>query len=144
LVWAQQADANALSRNQELRQQYTETGGEGMSTEDIERAKILIARDKRKKEKRGSKVKQPANDAVELVEQKKDKTARAVEKANLGRNGKVSERAQRDRNETLRKLYIETGGKGMKPEQLARAKLLVERQERKRRKRKNQDPAITH
>lgn len=52
LSWAKQADQQTLDQNRELREKFQETGGEGMEEEDIERAKILIARDERKKNKK--------------------------------------------------------------------------------------------
>jgi hypothetical protein len=51
-VWAEQADQNTLEQNRLLREKFVETGGEGMEEEDVERAKILIARDERKKNKK--------------------------------------------------------------------------------------------
>jgi hypothetical protein len=51
-VWAKQADGNTLEQNRLLREKFVETGGEGMEEEDVERAKILIARDERKKNKK--------------------------------------------------------------------------------------------
>ena len=58
LVWDRQADTKTLSKNQEVRQRYKETSGDGMDAADVERAKLLIARDQRKQEKMKKKKKQ--------------------------------------------------------------------------------------
>ena len=50
--WGKQADANTIEGNRRLRQEYLKTGGIGMSLADQERARILIARDERKHEKK--------------------------------------------------------------------------------------------
>ena len=50
--WPKQADQSTLELNGALRKRYLETGGEGMKEEDVNRAKILIARDERKKDKK--------------------------------------------------------------------------------------------
>lgn len=50
--WAEQAGPERILYNHKLRQSYAETGGTGMSDEDIARAKILISRDDRKKAKK--------------------------------------------------------------------------------------------
>ncbi|CAJ1932330.1 unnamed protein product [Cylindrotheca closterium] len=55
LVWAEQAKEDKLVQNQALRKKYQETGGEGMDPEELERAKLLIARDERKKQKKAMK-----------------------------------------------------------------------------------------
>lgn len=54
LHWAKQADAQGLAQNQDLRKQFKENP-EGMDEVDRERAKILIARDERKKAKKSGK-----------------------------------------------------------------------------------------
>lgn len=119
LIWASQADRSTIEKNQELRRRYLDTGGEGMELQDIERAKILIARDERKKRKKEPKEQVPVEEA----------------KLNMIVNETDNEKSKRDRNKALRKLYKETGGKGMKPEMVERAKQLIERDERKRQKR---------
>ena len=53
--WSDQANPLRLERNQLLRQQYRETGGEGMAESEIVRAKILLERDERKRQKKLSK-----------------------------------------------------------------------------------------
>lgn len=53
--WAKQADSQTVSQNQELRKLYLKTNGTGMDSDDVERAKILIARDERKKKKKTEK-----------------------------------------------------------------------------------------
>ena len=53
--WSDQANPLRLERNQLLRQQYQETGGEGMAESEIVRAKILLERDERKRQQKLSK-----------------------------------------------------------------------------------------
>mmetsp|Transcript_5488 Transcript_5488/g.8367 ORF Transcript_5488/g.8367 Transcript_5488/m.8367 type:complete len:253 (-) Transcript_5488:235-993(-) len=53
--WGEQADEDKIARNQFLRKQYLETGGDGMTEEDISRAKLLLERDARKKQKKSMK-----------------------------------------------------------------------------------------
>lgn len=175
LVWSKQANSRELSKNQELRQRYRETGGEGMDAKDSERAKLLIARDERKQEK-----KKNSNQKVEPVtettteeavtstttptteeavtstttattteeeksnsisneglDQKKteeekegDKTSSPPTKSD--KKKKTSEaQAKRDQNKALRQLFTKTGGKGMRVDQVERAKLLIARDEKK-------------
>eukprot|EP00563_Minutocellus_polymorphus_P015134 CAMPEP_0181056380 /NCGR_PEP_ID=MMETSP1070-20121207/19696_1 /TAXON_ID=265543 /ORGANISM="Minutocellus polymorphus, Strain NH13" /LENGTH=465 /DNA_ID=CAMNT_0023135743 /DNA_START=67 /DNA_END=1463 /DNA_ORIENTATION=- len=50
--WAKQADQAQIERNAALRKQYSETKGEGMTEEDIQRAKVLILRNERKRAKK--------------------------------------------------------------------------------------------
>jgi hypothetical protein len=52
LKWAEQADASKIAENQELRKRYSESGGEGMAQADIIRAKTLLERDERKRQKK--------------------------------------------------------------------------------------------
>ena len=47
---------------------------------------------------------------------------------------KKEAQAKRDQNKALRQLYIDTGGNGMKMDQVDRAKLLIARDEKKRNK----------
>jgi predicted RNA-binding Zn-ribbon protein involved in translation (DUF1610 family) len=58
--WGEQAGKDKILHNQELRQRYLEKGAEGMSEEDIVRAKQLIERDERKKMKKETKKKYKA------------------------------------------------------------------------------------
>eukprot|EP00978_Attheya_sp_CCMP212_P025282 scaffold80964_cov57-Attheya_sp.AAC.4 len=58
--WGEQAGKDKILHNQELRQRYLEKGAEGMSEEDIVRAKLLIERDERKKTKKEAKKKYKA------------------------------------------------------------------------------------
>jgi hypothetical protein len=131
VVWANQADGASLSKNQDLRKRYLETNGEGMEPEDVERAKILIARDERKSQKKGSltqtKTSETPDSAVEPIETTTEKKQK--------QNDKEDSKSTRDKNKALRKRFKETGGEGMKPERIERAKQLIERDERKRLKR---------
>lgn len=52
LQWAKQAGTETLEKNQDLRQRYRETGGEGMEEGDAARARLLLERDARKKQKK--------------------------------------------------------------------------------------------
>lgn len=180
-----------MDRNVELRRRYRETlkgggaeGGEGMEEEDVVRARVLIARDERKREKKGRKGnerlkgevkgqgKAGGNDSgggfamvgggkgrsVSIDETKLDGSSSTVTAvmqkgqpdAVEGVSGSVGQgqpvasssssrcsktkhsKLKRDRKKALRKQYLETGGKGMKPELIERAKILIE----KKRKRK--------
>jgi predicted RNA-binding Zn-ribbon protein involved in translation (DUF1610 family) len=58
--WGEQAGKDKILHNQELRQRYLEKGAEGMSEEDVVRAKLLIERDERKKMKKETKKKYKA------------------------------------------------------------------------------------
>lgn len=151
--WANQADGATLSKNQDLRKQYLETKGEGMEPEDVERAKILIARDERKSQKKGPQTqtktsvtpvaavepteatteKVAAVEPTEAMTEKKKKQNDMTEKEK--QNDKEDSKSRKDKNKALRKRFKETGGEGMKPEKIERAKLLIERDERKRTKR---------
>lgn len=142
LVWASQANQETMSKNQRLRKEYLQTQGEGMEPEDIERAKILIARDERKKNKRKKESSPPPplssskgeeEEPIKAIPSPDDKSASNETKEKRG-----GEKSKRDKNKALRKLYQETGGKGMKPEDIDRAKQLLERDERKRKKRKEE------
>jgi hypothetical protein len=166
LVWNRQADTKTLSKNQELRQRYKETSGEGMDAADVERAKLLIARDQRKQEKKTKKNKKTegaptetsAADPTKSSETTKEKVvgtstpAKAQEekavKANdsskatsstttntKGKKKSSEAQAKRDQNKALRKLYLETDGKGMREDQIERAKLLIARDEKKKERR---------
>lgn len=132
LVWSKQADSNTLNKNQELRKKYLEkNGGEDMSPEDIERAKILIARDERKRQKRL--VQEESTPQAEIE-------GEIVSSKSTGEEPTVPDvlvdpTIQRKRNRALRKQYVATGGKGMSADDIERAKVLIARDERKRHKR---------
>lgn len=148
LVWGRQADSTTLSKNQELRQRYKETGGEGMDPKDLERAKLLIARDERKKERKNKKKKttEGASTAAEdtnastptkeaSVAENATPKPESAESPTKKKKGKNSSQAKRDQNKALRKRYLETNGKGMKEDQIERAKLLIARDEKKQKQR---------
>ncbi len=50
--WAPQASESTIKANEELKKRYLEAGGEGMTEEEVSRAKMLVERSKRKKEKK--------------------------------------------------------------------------------------------
>jgi hypothetical protein len=124
-----------------------------MEPEDVERAKILIARDERKSQKKGPQTqtktsvtpvaavepteatteKVAAVEPTEAMTEKKKKQNDMTEKEK--QNDKEDSKSRKDKNKALRKRFKETGGEGMKPEKIERAKLLIERDERKRTKR---------
>jgi len=52
MKWAEQASTETLEKNQDLRKRYMETKGEGMEEADVARAKLLLERDERKKQKK--------------------------------------------------------------------------------------------
>ena len=177
LVWAEQADPKKLSKNQELRQRYLDCGGDGMTQEDIDRAKILLARDERKKSKRSKTTATKSSSTIEtksmdnntpsssLVDDaidtdnknEKEETKETTTSTELNReeadtskqeDKKKEQRrerkksndskSKRDQNAALRRLYLETNGRGMKPDQIERAKLLIARDERKKQKKTEQ------
>lgn len=173
LVWAEQADEDKISKNQALRNKYKQTGGEGMDPEELERAKLLIARDERKKLKKQKKKENPGESGVEEGKEEGQESSENVlldnnkssqdgssteakdENEDNGAEGKEppskipekdrkkehdakckkNAKANRDRNNALRKRYQETSGKGMNPADAKRAKQLLERDERKKQKR---------
>lgn len=157
LVWARQSDSKIISKNEELRQRYRETGGKGMSAEDLERAKLLLARDERKQEKKKKKNQRAdATDSNTKASKESSDTGQkddtsssrngevlAQEETTLqhrsleSKKGKKSNEAQakRDQNRALRMLYLKTCGKGMKEDQIKRAKLLIARDEKKQKRR---------
>jgi hypothetical protein len=115
LVWAENASSDKIESNLKLRKQYQETGGEGMSEEDITRAKTLLERDERKKLKK---------QAQKPKEEVKVDTGIA--------------KVATEKNLKLRKQYQETGGEGMSEEDINRAKILLERDERNKLKKQVQ------
>lgn len=165
LVWNRQADTKTLSKNQELRQRYKETSGEGMDAADVERATLLIARDQRKQEKKKKKTKSeeaptktnaevPAKSS-ETTEEKvgtstptkaqeettveADDTSKTTSTTKKGKKKSSEAQAKRDQNKALRKLYLETDGKGMREDHMERAKLLIARDEKKKERRAAQN-----
>ena len=166
LVWARQADSKKLSKNQEVRQRYRETGGEGMDSQDLERAKLLIARDKRKQEKKNKRMSKidsaktsteaqitTGGSTVEEGSPQKEGNPRPDEPSQgkpenntspgnntspSNKKDKRASQAKRDQNKALRLRYLETNGKGMKENQIERAKLLIARDEKKQKRRAQQ------
>eukprot|EP00934_Nitzschia_sp_Nitz4_P007130 Nitzschia sp. Nitz4//scaffold67_size101165//59310//60278//NITZ4_004531-RA/size101165-processed-gene-0.42-mRNA-1//1//CDS//3329556480//7120//frame0 len=128
LNWKKQADKSTVMKNQDLRQQYKETNGEGMSEADIERAKILIARDERKVQKKEN-LKKRSRDEDEPIQPTTSPAPVSPKK--------VSSKSQRDQNKALMAKYESTKGDGMTPEQVERAKILIERRERKQKRRES-------
>jgi hypothetical protein len=159
LVWDRQADTKTLSKNQEVRQRYKETSGDGMDAADVERAKLLIARDQRKQEKMKKKKKQKEEPTetngevpiksngttekeIDTSTPKKAQEEAAAQQLETDttsetKKGKKASEAQakRDQNKALRLLYLKTDGKGMREDQIERAKLLIARDEKKKERR---------
>lgn len=133
LVWSKQADQTTLSKNQELRNKFQETGGEGMEAEEVERAKVLITRDERKRQKRL----QNKEEAGFVVEE--EGISKPIVPVKIVPNGaeptEIVTKAQKKLNKRLRKRYLAAGGKGMTEDEVERAKVLIARDERKRAKR---------
>lgn len=144
LTWSAQADQSTIHTNKLLRQRFLETNGKGMTAEEVERAKILLARDERKKLK-----KQKGKTSVVQSDHKKVSTSTLDDKKETIETTPVSPGSEgaaagseeaRKRNKALRKRYLKTNGKGMTVEEQERAKLLIARDERKRQKRAQQQP----
>lgn len=156
LVWARQSDSKTISRNKELRELFRQTGGKGMDTEDVERAKVLLARDHRKQERKkrnmnktagvtNKKLTESSDTAKkesDSLSNKKEVLAQEEIKQRDGnlestKKGRKSTEAQsqRDQNKALRVLYLKTGGKGMEEDQIKRAKLLFVRIKKKHQRR---------
>lgn len=137
LVWSKQADKVTLSKNQELRKHYQETGGEGMASEDVERAKVLIERDERKRQKRLQKYEEKVRVVTDGTNNGAGHVAGAIQdgahKTEIDPSSAT--KSQKAQNKRLRKRYLATGGKGMTDQELERAKILIARDERKRAKR---------
>jgi hypothetical protein len=71
----------------------------------------------------------------EKKEESKEDNKKSSSSSKEDRKKKKKEaQAKRDQNKALRQLYIDTGGKGMKMDQIERAKLLIARDEKKRNK----------
>lgn len=133
LVWSKQADPVTLSKNQMLRQRYIETGGEGMSEEEMQRAKVLIERDERKRLKKLQK------NTQKVTEESKDeavttKVTSPTDTLPSQTTAILDSKAQMSKNKRLRERFLATGGKNMTPNDIERAKLLLARDERKRNK----------
>ena len=123
------ADDTTLAANRRLRERFIETAGKGMTVEEQERAKILIARDERKRQKKkhqdpkalpeasstSSPTKQPSPPKQSAP--KKNPTPPNLEK------------------KALLQRYLDTAGKGMTTEEQERAQILVARQERRAKRR---------
>ena len=155
LVWSQQADAKTLTKNQELRERYRATNGEGMSQEDAERAKILITRDERKRQKKkekstsedGPEAKNaksghddvPADDEEMVVDKAlstpPSKDVATSNRTTKDKDAKGKAKSQKDKNKVLLERFQKSKGKGMKEEEVERAKQLLARAERKNAKR---------
>jgi hypothetical protein len=139
-VWGQQAGSAKLEQNQDLRRQYLETGGEGMEEDQVIRAKILIERDERKKQtkdlKTKSKMMGKGNTSVEL-ERSPDRNTNGGLTAQKTAKKYDPVAAKLEQNKSLRRQYLETGGEGMEEDQVTRAKILIERDERKKQKKTN-------
>jgi hypothetical protein len=138
-----QATRDDIRHNQRLRELYLADGeNASLTPEEMERAKILIQRDERKKEKKAKTVTAttpntvqplPVSD-VNVTQEPTKATSESPSVTSL-----VDTKLQHKRNKALRKKFTKTGGgKGMSEEEIARYHLLVARDERKRNKREEQ------
>ena len=133
LVWSKQADAKTLTKNRELRERYRSTNGEGMSQEDIDRAKVLIARDERKRQKKKGKPSSSEASSAMNTSDREEKAPSDADKldtaipttpsehvANIEtkkqQDTKQKSKSQKDKNKALLERFRKTKGKGMKEE----------------------------
>jgi hypothetical protein len=72
------------------------------------------------------------NQEEEKKEESKEDNKKSSSSKEEKKKKKKEAQAKRDQNKALRQLYIDTGGKGMKMDQVVRAKLLIARDEKKR------------
>lgn len=149
------ATKEQLEKNRELRQRYLDATAAidkttlaqdaptntstTMTSEEIERARILVARDERKEQRR-----QEKRDRRQRWRDGTVKSEPALSTANTtttptipaakdkNRAQKLAEELRRERRR-LRKLYLSTKGVGMKEDEIQRAKVLVARHEKKQR-----------
>lgn len=128
MKWAKQASAVQISANETLRKRFLD-GDTDLTEQEVERAKILRARDERKRKKKQQAKKTSVGDAPPPV------------------SLKSTVKIQTKRNKALRKRFAETGEKGMSAEDIARYQLLVDRDKRKQvekeQKEKNRVEPIT-
>jgi hypothetical protein len=137
-VWVKQAGQQTMAQNQELRKRYLETGGEGMDEADVNRAKTLYERDERKKKKKETKVKSKSKLAPQSMDEGAPQSS--SNKKNTVNDSIGTEQSgpqKRAKNQHLRKRYLETGGVGMAEEDVNRARILIERDERKKKNERN-------
>lgn len=109
-----QASPSQIEYNQKLRQRYA-ARDPTLTDQEIERARILIARDERKREKK-----------LKLKKLKVDKDSSSIKTEPL------TSKDQRKRNNAILKRFKKTGGEGMSQDELTRAKQLLARKERKK------------
>jgi hypothetical protein len=169
-----------INQNLELRKRYKETDGEGMSEDEVKRAKLLLERDERKKMKKeeikatrkSSKTASGTKQVVDTIKEKDvsksidestaeesketeemvdtpvetaketDMTPEVKEpdKATLSKEELRALRKEQAKklnkdNKRLRMIYAKTGGEGMDEKVVEKVKILLERDERKKRKR---------
>ena len=150
LDWAPNAPRDAINKNMELRKRYQETNGEGMTPEDIARAKLLLERDERKRARKDdlklkkNKLKQNEDGNIEggdtaqqQLEAKEDAPSEDTKQELKSLSKQI-----RKENKNLRKLYTKTSGVGMSEDDVERAKILMERDERKKRNKEAKLAAI--
>jgi hypothetical protein len=180
--WGENAPVEKINQNLELRKRYKDTGGEGMSEDEVKRAKLLLERDERKKVKKeeikanrkpsktasGTPTKEvvdtttkaedisksvDSTTAEELKEtdEKEDAPAEIAketdtmpanepEEATLSKDELRAVRKEQAKklkksNKRLRMVYSKTSGEGMDEKDVEKVKILLERDERKKRKR---------
>jgi hypothetical protein len=180
IEWGENAPVEKINQNLELRKRYKETDGEGMSEDEVKRAKLLLERDERKKMKKeeikatrkSSKTASGTKQVVDTIKEKDvsksidestaeesketeemvdipvetaketDMTPEAKEpdEATLSKEELRALRKEQAKklnkdNKRLRMIYAKTGGEGMDEKVVEKVKILLERDERKKRKR---------
>jgi hypothetical protein len=185
IEWGDNAPVEKINQNLELRKRYKETDGEGMSEDEVKRAKLLLERDERKKmrkeeikaTRKGTKkvvdttkkedisksVDSTAEELKETDEKEDSPTETAKEtdttdkesdeaakdpdeatkepdestlsKEELRARRKEQAKKLKKDNKRLRMIYAKTGGEGMDEKVVEKVKILLERDERKKRKR---------
>jgi hypothetical protein len=110
LEWAPNASQGAIEKNLELRRRYQESNeGEGMSAEDIERAKLLLGRDARKRQKKKEQQEQKQKKGATTTTTENENN---VPKENPSSGGADSDKSGSESKETT--TISETTGSGGK------------------------------
>lgn len=130
--WAAQASPDQIAANQKLRARFLAAGDPELTAEEMERAKILVARDERKAQKKAATSKE--GDSTTNFG-----TSPAVSSATGTIPTSSDTKLQAKRNKALRKRYAKTGGVGMSAADVERYNQLKERDERKRKEREERN-----
>eukprot|EP00562_Extubocellulus_spinifer_P032630 CAMPEP_0178731442 /NCGR_PEP_ID=MMETSP0699-20121125/30042_1 /TAXON_ID=265572 /ORGANISM="Extubocellulus spinifer, Strain CCMP396" /LENGTH=469 /DNA_ID=CAMNT_0020383509 /DNA_START=52 /DNA_END=1461 /DNA_ORIENTATION=+ len=90
LKWNKQASPEQIAHNVTLRKRYVETNGIGMSAEDVDRAKTLIARDERRKTKKAEAKKKKKESSKGSAGVKNNKLQKMEKSKGEGKAGSMS------------------------------------------------------